>query len=393
MLWIYGPAGVGKSTVSWQLYTELAGSGVPVAFADTDQLCMCYPASAGDPARQHLRALNAAAVIRNFRSAGARCVIVNGVLGPAGPAGLATVSLPDARVTFCRLRASPGEVERRFTAKHGHRDGMAELLREVRDDIRLLDASGFVDACVDTTGVPAVDVPRLVRAACADWPGFTGRLGEAGGQVPVQVPVQVPDQVSAQVPDQPGPAAGGRVALITGPPGAGKSTTGFRFYLRCLGAGLTAGYVDLAQIGFLRPAAADDMDGHQLKARGLAAIWRNYQAAGATHLVATGFIASRADLWRYTSELRGTEVAHIRLRVASAELRRRIMTRGAGGSWPEPGDRLRGQPRAFLASAADLAVRAAEALDRSDIGVPAIDTTSLSPDESASIIREAIGWP
>ena len=28
----------GKSTVSWQLFTELAGSGTPTAFADADQL-------------------------------------------------------------------------------------------------------------------------------------------------------------------------------------------------------------------------------------------------------------------------------------------------------------------------------------------------------------------
>ena len=182
VLWLCGPPGVGKSTASWQLYTELADSGVPVAFADTDQLRMCYPAPAGDPGRQHVMTLNAAAVIRNSWSAGARCAIVNGALGPAG---LATGLLPDARVTLCRLRASPGEVERRLTARDGHRDGIGELLREVRDEIRLMDASSFADACVDTTGVPAADVPRLVRAACDGWPGFTGRLGEAGGQVPV----------------------------------------------------------------------------------------------------------------------------------------------------------------------------------------------------------------
>jgi hypothetical protein len=374
VLWLCGPSGVGKSTASWQLYTELADSGVPVAFADTDQLRMCYPAPAGDPGRQHVMTLNAAAVIGNFRSAGARCAVVNGALGPAG---LATGLLPDARVTLCRLRASAGEVERRLTARDGHRGGTDELLRQVRDEIRLMDASSFADARVDTTGVPAVDVPRLVRAACDDWPGFTGRLEEAGGQVPVR----------------PGPAVGGEVALITGPPGVGKSTTGFCFYLKCLGAGLTAGYVDLAQVGFVRPAAAADPDGHRVKARNLAAIWRNFRAAGATHLVVTGTISSGADLRRYTDELQGAGVAHIRLRAGGAELRRRIMTRGAGGSWPEPGDRLRGRPAEFLVGAARQAVQAAEALDQSDVGGLTVDTTGLSPDESASTIRQAAGWP
>ena len=126
-----------------------------------------------------------------------------------------------------------------------------------------MDESSFAGACVDTTGVPAGDVPGLVRAACPDWPGFTGRLEEANGQFPVQ----------------PGPAIGGRAALITGPVGVGKSTTGFRFYMKCLSAGLAAGYVDLGQIGFLQPPAADDPGNQRLKARNLAAIWRNYRAA------------------------------------------------------------------------------------------------------------------
>ena len=43
VLWITGPAGVGKSTVSWHLFTELAGFGTRTAFGDADQLSICYP--------------------------------------------------------------------------------------------------------------------------------------------------------------------------------------------------------------------------------------------------------------------------------------------------------------------------------------------------------------
>jgi hypothetical protein len=110
-------------------------------------------------------------------------------------------------------------------------------------------------------------------------------------------------------------------------------------------------------------------------------------------MVTTGMIASQADLRLYAGELPGTDIALIRLRAGSGELRRRIMSRGEGGSWPEPGDRLRGQPAEFLTSAAGQAVQAAEALDRSDAGGVAVDTTSISPDEPASMIRDAIGWP
>ena len=144
-----------------------------MAFADSDQLCICYPEPAGDPGRQHVKALNAGAMISGFRSAGAQCVIVNGVLGPAG---LKTGLLPDARVTICRLRASAGEIERRFIVRHGRRDDTGGLPQEARDEIRLMDESSFAGACVDTTGVPAGEVPGMVRAACPEWPGFTGRL-------------------------------------------------------------------------------------------------------------------------------------------------------------------------------------------------------------------------
>ena len=69
------------------------------------------------------------------------------------------------------------------------------------------------------------------------------------------------------------------------------------------------------------------------------------------------------------------------------------MSRGAAGSWPEPGDCLRGQSAEFLARVADQAGQAAEALGRPDAGGVAVDTTSLSPDESASMIGDVIGWP
>ena len=374
VLWLCGPAGVGKSTVSWQLYTELASAGAHVAFADSDQLCMCYPAPPDDPGRQHVKALNAGALVANFRAAGAQCLIINGVLGPAG---LETELLPEAEVTICRLRGRRDEIHRRFTGTHQQWDDMDRMLREIDDEIRVMDQSSFADACVDTTGVPPGEVTARVRAACADWPGFTGDLPGVAGQFPVR---------------RYSPVAG-QVALITGPAGVGKSTIGFRFYMNCLNAGLTAGYVDLRQIGFLRLADADDPGNRRLKARNLAAIWRNYQAAGATHLVAGGAIDNRGDFRPYTEELTGADVTLVRLRAGRDELTRRIMTRGAGGSWPEPGDPLRGQSVECLASVARQAAADAEANDRSGPGGLVIDTTDRSPDESAALIAAAAGWP
>jgi broad-specificity NMP kinase len=384
MLWLCGPSGVGKSAVSWLLFSELAAEGVRVAFADTDQLCMCYPAPPGDPDRQYVKALNVGSIVPGFRESGAQCLIVNGVLGPEG---LRAELLPDADVTICRLRADSEETERRLIGRRGiDAAGLDEWLRITRAEVRLMDQSSFADAVVDTTGMPVIEVASAVRTACRDWPGLTGDL--AGPDPPgpgVRSPVRDADQDRKP--------AGGRVLLITGPTGVGKSTIGFPCYLSCLRAGLTAGYLDLDQLGFLRPGDPRDPGAHRLKARNLAAIWQNYQATGATHLVAVGPMTSEADFRIYAGALEGADIALARLRAEPADLRLRIASRGSGGSWPQPGDPLAGQPAEFLARVADRAVGDGQALDRSGLGAITVDTTGHTVDESAALLSSAAGWP
>ncbi len=378
VLWLCGPAGVGKSTVSWQLFAELADAGVRVAFADTDQLGMCHPAADDEPGRQLVKLRNISAMIPNYRAAGARYAIVNGVIDPVNglPAGLLSQSV----VTICRLRASPDEVERRFVARHGRPDDAAELLSEVRAEAAGLDQSSFAEACVDTTGVPQGDVAALVRDACRTWPGFSADYAPA-----------LHDSELAG-PEVDGAATDGEVVLIAGPTGVGKSTIGFQVYVNCINGGLSAGYVDLEQIGFVSADSRDELQRHRLRARNLAAIWRNYRAAGATHLVATGPIEDRAAFQVYAQELPAASVRLCRLRAGSDQLSQRIMSRGAGGSWPQPGDPLLGQPAQVLREVAARAAEQAAALDRSGPGGVAVDTDGLTVEEAADEIAQAVGW-
>jgi adenylylsulfate kinase-like enzyme len=383
VLWLCGPPGVGKSTVSWQLFTELAATGVRVAFADTDQYCMCYPAPPGDPDRQYVKALNVGSVVSNFSAAGAQCVVVNGVLGAEG---LRTELLPQASVTICRLRGCGDEIDQRFIARVGNADNFDDLLEQARDEARLMDLTTFADAVVDTTGRSQAEVAAAVRAACRDWPGFSGDLPSA------HIPgCGVHASADAGSDQDLGPV-GGQVLLITGPTGVGKSTIGFPCYLSCLGAGLTVGYLDLDQLSFLRPADPSDHGSHRLKARNLAAMWRNYQAAGATHLVAVGPMSTAADFSIYAEALAGSSVMLARLRAESDELRLRVASRGAGGSWPQPGDPLAGQPPEILAAVADQAVCESLALDQSGLGTVVVDTTGRTVAESAGLLSRAVGW-
>lgn len=378
VLWITGPAGVGKSTVSWQIFTELDQAGAHVAFADADQFCMCYPAPPGDPTREKFKAQNIGALVPRYPAAGARCVIVNGCLDPVG--GVRSELMPQAAMTVCRLRADPDEVVRRFTGGDGTSHGQDELIEETRAEAEAMDASDFADVCVDTTGLAVAEVTKLVRDSCRDWPGFSGEpymTAAAGGGDP----------------DSNGDAGdvGGTILLICGPTGVGKSTVGFELYLRYLRGGLTAGYVDLDQIAFVRPAAQDDPGHHRLKAGNLAAMWRTYRSAGATHLIATGPVESESALQTYIRALPAARVTVCRLHAGHAELTRRIMSRGEGGSWPQPGDPLRGRPADYLRRVADRATADAEVLDHAGVGNFRIETDGRTVGESADLIAASGG--
>jgi hypothetical protein len=430
VLWLTGPPGVGKSTAAWQLFADLSVSGFQTGFADADQLCICYPAPADDPGRDLIRAAGAAALIRNFAAAGAQRVIINGCVNPG--LGVRPDLLAPASVLVCRLRADRDELAQRLTGRTPPPAGdLTELVRQALEDADRLDASTFADVVVDTTGVPAGEVARLVRERCRDWAGFgwveeesahpASSLRRLTAIGPPQ-PASSLKRLTAMDPAQPGSslkrltttdpaqlvsslkrpialaeggtaAGGGNVLLLCGPAGVGKSTIGFLLYQRCLRAGLTAGYVDLDQIGFLRPGPDGDLGGHRLRARNLAAMWAVYQAGGASHLVVSGPVDSQAALRLYQDALPGASITICRLHAGPAELRRRVMTRGAGGSWPQPGDPLRGQPASYLSRVADQAIAHDQVLEEAGLDAVRVDTTGRSVTEAAGLVAVVTGWP
>jgi hypothetical protein len=177
---------------------------------------------------------------------------------------------------------------------------------------------------------------------------------------------------------------------VCGPAGVGKSTVGFQVYTRTVRAGFTAAYIDLDQIGFRRPAPA----GHNVKLRNLASMWRVFRDAGADCLVAVGPMESDAVAKSYAAAFPAASVTLCRLHADPDELTRRILLRGqGGGSWPQPGDPLAGQPTAHLLEVADSAMAAAEALDDALTGTPRIDTTTLTVEEAVRAIVAQVDWP
>jgi hypothetical protein len=80
-----------------------------------------------------------------------------------------------------------------------------------------------------------------------------------------------------------------------------------------------------------------------------------------------------------------------RLHADRNQLIRRIMLRGRGSSWLQPGDPLAGQPVTYLLRVADQAVIHADALERAAIG-RRIDTDGRTVEQVADAVIASSEW-
>ncbi|MBP2336941.1 broad-specificity NMP kinase [Saccharothrix coeruleofusca] len=360
VLWLSGPPGVGKTAVGWEVYSRLAGSGIRTGYVDIDQLGICYPEPSDDPGRHRMQARNLAGVVADFRAAGARCVVVSGVVDV--DRGVPVDLLQGVALTVCLLRAAPEELERRFLGRGEPVEQVEHVLREAE----ALDARDFADFRVDTTGLPVVDVARRVLEH--GWPVLTD---------------------PGPCPSAAAPRADGPVLWLCGVTGVGKSAVGFDVYRRVLRTGRRVAYVDLDQLGFLGPAPAD----HGVRARNLAVLWGTYRAAGAEAVVVVGPVEDAAAFEVYAQALPAATITLCGLHAGRARLAERIAARGRGGGWWQPGDPLRGRSTAHLLRVAERAAADAEALRRTGIGDLWIDTGALSAEDAAEEVLSRSGWP
>lgn len=113
LLLITGPAGIGKSTLSWAMGTALAEAGVAHAIIESDELDRVHPS----PKREELEAiqpgtfdvstLTLAALWGVYRRLGHTRLILSGVmLHVAFDRRWILAAIPDAEITIIRLQGS-----------------------------------------------------------------------------------------------------------------------------------------------------------------------------------------------------------------------------------------------------------------------------------------------
>ncbi|HZX03437.1 AAA family ATPase, partial [Kribbella sp.] len=122
--------------------------------------------------------------------------------------------------------------------------------------------------------------------------------------------------------------------VLSGPPGVGKTTVGWRVFDRCIDLELAPAFADLDLLGAAWPPPADDPHQSRLKATNLAVIWSNYRAAGHRRLVIAGVVETAAERHLLEAAV-GGPVAICRLDASDFQLAERIRHRGR-----ESGDSL-----------------------------------------------------
>lgn len=166
--------------------------------------------------------------------------------------------------------------------------------------------------------------------------------------------------------------------LVTGPVGVGKTTMIDQMGRLPRDGGVPHATVDFDQLTacFPRPPG-DDAWGTALGLDNLAAIWRNYSAAGANHLLIARVIESRNELAAFGRAVPGAEIVVVRLRAPVETLQARLRGRDQGES---------------LQWHLDRAVVLAAEMDRVGVEDHLIETDGKDPISLAREVLARFGW-
>ncbi|GCB52812.1 adenylyl-sulfate kinase [Streptomyces sp. NL15-2K] len=176
VLLIGGRAGVGKTTVGWEVSARLRAAGVAHAVIDGDFMGQVHPAPDGDPHRAAVAERNLTAVWGNYAELGYRRLVYTNTVSVLEEAtDMFRRAMGDGvRMVRVLLTASDETTEQRLTG----RELGSELEHEINGSVRkarMLERRAPADALrVVTDGRTVIDIASEVVVATG-WAGGDGR--------------------------------------------------------------------------------------------------------------------------------------------------------------------------------------------------------------------------
>jgi hypothetical protein len=163
VLLITGPAGVGKSTLSWEVGLQLQHAGIPYAAIDTDELDRVFPTPPGDPTKAALTGRNLHLLWSEFQALGHTRLILAGVMVDLdADLPWITRAIPDAALTIVRLTARAETLTHRVRTREIGSGHDAQLQRTLTQAARIATQPHADALLLPTDDKLPTDLARLV---------------------------------------------------------------------------------------------------------------------------------------------------------------------------------------------------------------------------------------
>lgn len=181
LLLIAGPAGVGKSTLSWEISAQLAAAQIAHAVIETDELDRVFPRPTANelervrPGTIDVSSINLAAVWSTYRALGQTRLIMSGVmLHLEYDKRWILSAIPEAQITVVCMLAAESTLLARLAQREIGSGAEEQAQRSLRQARRLAaeDSPGII--VLPTDGKSPAELAAIVLQR-AGWLDIDGR--------------------------------------------------------------------------------------------------------------------------------------------------------------------------------------------------------------------------
>jgi adenylylsulfate kinase len=165
VLLIIGTVGAGKTTTAEAVGELLIEQGVPHAVIDLDAIRNAWPAPGDDPFNFALTLTNLHSLVRNYREAGMKRIVLAGVIESADERKKLAEAV-GGELTVCRLRLDLQTIRQRLAVRHAGADQALQWHLERSGELHeILEEAATEDVVVDGSQEGALDLAAKVMKA------------------------------------------------------------------------------------------------------------------------------------------------------------------------------------------------------------------------------------